>query len=79
SSLGEIVTLQDFPDAANIPAPTTLKHSGNKEEIIVETYGRLKTNSPLFGKCDKDIIYEGDEKDSRRYVRWRWGSTNLNK
>ncbi|CAJ0899842.1 6072_t:CDS:10 [Entrophospora sp. SA101] len=45
-------------------------------QVMLETYGRLRPNTPLFGKCDNDIIgdmYEDEKKSSRRYVRWRWG------
>ncbi|CAG8843872.1 19307_t:CDS:1, partial [Racocetra persica] len=44
------------------------------------TYGRLSWNSPLCGNVEKDINREYDEEDeAKRYVRWRWGSANLNK
>ncbi|RIA96032.1 bacterial low temperature requirement A protein [Glomus cerebriforme] len=42
--------------------------------VLVETYGRLIRNQPLFGKCDDDIICD----EGRRYVRWRWGLSNRN-
>ncbi|CAG8543727.1 12173_t:CDS:10 [Cetraspora pellucida] len=49
--------------------------------VIVETYGRLKWNAPLFGNCENHIIPEYDEEEDevKRYVRWRWGSANLSK
>ncbi|CAG8445145.1 892_t:CDS:10 [Acaulospora morrowiae] len=48
--------------------------------VIVETYGRLRKDAPLFFNCDEDIIDNGDyKKVHRRYVRWRWGSTDLNR
>ncbi|KAF0496177.1 LtrA-domain-containing protein [Gigaspora margarita] len=51
--------------------------------VFVETYGRLKRNAPLFAtKCEEyvnDIREDDEEGNIRRYIRWRWGSTNLNK
>ncbi|CAG8476537.1 22844_t:CDS:2, partial [Gigaspora rosea] len=51
--------------------------------VFVETYGRLKRNAPLFAtKCGEYVneIREDDEEDNiKRYIRWRWGSANLNK
>ncbi|CAG8592753.1 6548_t:CDS:10 [Dentiscutata erythropus] len=158
SSLGRIVTLADFPDAADTPKPINLRNEESLDEfstalavlfcsslaiamycmaiigtlhesldavdctkltkttrislrfiigtlylllplahlnslnllitiaissmfmVLVETYGRLKRNAPLFNsKCEvNDREYE-EEDSKRRYIRWRWGSANLNK
>ena len=50
--------------------------------VSIETYGRLRRDQPLFGKCDEDIVADmyDEKKSARRYVRWRWGSSmNLRK
>ncbi|CAG8446895.1 11155_t:CDS:10 [Diversispora eburnea] len=45
--------------------------------VIIEAYGRLRSDMPLFGNCDEDVI--GGMNESSRYIRWRWGTAGLNK
>ncbi|CAG8445156.1 893_t:CDS:10 [Acaulospora morrowiae] len=48
--------------------------------VITETYGRLRKSDPLFYNCDDDVIGNQNEHQAyKRYVRWRWGSLELNK
>src|SRR5687767_11894825 len=41
--------------------------------VLVEMYGKLRKDKPLFGKCDEDIIGNKEMEGKRRYIRWRWG------
>ncbi len=46
-------------------------------QVLVEVYGKLRRDKPLFGKCDEDIVADmyDEEKSARCYIRWRWGSS----
>ncbi|CAG8519481.1 5356_t:CDS:2, partial [Paraglomus occultum] len=41
--------------------------------VIIETYGRLHKNEPIFFNCDQDIIGDSSTMTRAKYIRWRWG------
>ncbi|CAG8511839.1 165_t:CDS:2 [Paraglomus brasilianum] len=46
--------------------------------VIIETYGRLHRNEPIFFDCDQDIIGDSATMTRAKYIRWRWGPLKKN-
>ncbi|RHZ88764.1 hypothetical protein Glove_21g57 [Diversispora epigaea] len=47
--------------------------------VVIEAYGRLRSDLPLFGNCDEDVMGGMEMNEDNRYIRWRWGTADLNK